>query len=82
LTKQIILYGHNDCIFCVRAKRWLEENGFEYINKDVINEEVRTEFEIYNAVGIPLFIIKDNGKQTEEKVVGFKESKLRAILNK
>ncbi len=38
--------------------------------------------EIYNAVGIPLFIIKDNGKQTEEKVVGFKESKLRAILNK
>ncbi|ASI76636.1 glutaredoxin family protein [Bacillus cereus group sp. Bc002] len=82
MTKQIILYGHNGCVFCVRAKRWLEENGFEYINKDVTNEEVRTEFEIYNAVGIPLFIIKDNGKQTEEKVVGFKESKLRAILNK
>ncbi|HFK1730739.1 hypothetical protein OCD85_06480 [Bacillus pacificus] len=37
MTKQIILYGHNGCVFCVRAKRWLEENGFEYINKDVTN---------------------------------------------
>ncbi|MBC6975082.1 MULTISPECIES: glutaredoxin family protein [Bacillus] len=82
MTKQIILYGHDGCIFCVRAKRWLEENNFEYINKDVTNEEIRKEFEMHNAGGIPLFIIKDNGKQTEEKVIGFKESKIAAVLNK
>ncbi|WIY58993.1 glutaredoxin family protein [Bacillus arachidis] len=82
MNKQITLYGHNGCSFCVKAKKWFEENRIDYINKDVTDEQARKEFEAYNADGIPLFIIKDNDKETEEKIIGFTTAKLVEALSR
>ncbi|MCU5376716.1 glutaredoxin family protein [Bacillus cereus] len=82
MEKNIILFGHDGCGFCVKAKKWLDDNKIKYVNKDVTDEQIRKEFETYKADGIPLFIIKDNEKQTEEKIVGFTIEKMVAVLNK
>ncbi|MEK7019329.1 glutaredoxin family protein [Bacillus sp. FSL R9-9410] len=82
MNKQITLYGHDGCSFCMKAKKWFKEHRIEYINKNIMEDKVREEFEAYNADGIPLFIIKDIEKQTEEKIIGFTDTKLISALSR
>ncbi|BCB36020.1 NrdH-redoxin [Bacillus cereus] len=63
-------------------KIWLEKNGIKYAMKDVNQNDVKIEFQTYNAQGIPLIIIKDLETRTEQKIVGFNEERLKNAIIK
>ena len=48
----------------------------------VPENDVKIEFQTYNAQGIPLIIIKDLETRTEQKIVGFNEERLKNAIIK
>ncbi|WP_272880911.1 glutaredoxin family protein [Bacillus cereus] len=76
------VYGSDNCQFCIMLKIWLEKNGIKYAMKDVNQNDVKIEFQTYNAQGIPLIIIKDLETRTEQKIVGFNEERLKNAIIK
>ena len=50
------------------AKNLVRKNGIKYAMKDVNQNDVKIEFQTYNAQGIPLIIIKDLETRTEQKL--------------
>ncbi|AAT59215.1 MULTISPECIES: glutaredoxin family protein [Bacillus] len=82
MKKIITVYGSDNCQFCIMLKIWLEKNGIKYAMKDVNQNDVKIEFQTYNAQGIPLIIIKDLETRTEQKIVGFNEERLKNAIIK
>ncbi|MED1436167.1 hypothetical protein S3E15_03899 [Bacillus mycoides] len=69
--KEIILYGHDRCPYCVNAKDWLGKNSIPFLMKDITIKENADEYAQYNEQGVPLLVVKDLENQTEEKLLGF-----------
>ncbi|MDF2083919.1 glutaredoxin family protein [Bacillus pseudomycoides] len=82
MKKTVTVYGSDNCHFCIMLKNWLEKKHIKYTMKDVNQNDVKTEFQTYNAQGIPLIIIKDFETKTEQKIVGFNEEKLEKTFIK
>ncbi|MDV6036081.1 glutaredoxin family protein [Bacillus sp. SM-B1] len=82
MKKIITVYGSDNCYFCIMLKIWLEKKGVKYTMKDVNQNDVKIEFQTYNAQGIPLIIIKDLETRTEQKIVGFNEERLKNAIIK
>lgn len=40
----ITVYSKNNCVYCNRAKTWLEKNGFEYRTVDITVETQARDF--------------------------------------
>lgn len=76
---EIKLYGAEWCIFCVRAKHFLEENkiNFEYIDVQNDTKSAKYILEKTKQTGIPVFEIT-NGKI--EFIIGFDEEAIRKRL--
>jgi len=80
--KEIILFGNDDCIYCVKTKEWLTKNKVVYVNKDVSIKENIEEFEKFNAAGIPLLVVIDKESNQKTLINGYLPSKLEnEILN-
>lgn len=75
MDKEITLYGSDSCIYCSRAKEWLEKHQLEFIYKDISDETNMKEFDGYNLFGVPLAVIEN--KETNEVTMlnGFSPNK-------
>lgn len=82
MKKEVILYKNDRCIYCTQAKKWLEKNNIEFTEKDINTKEAREEYETYKVEGIPLLIVKDHEKQTENKLLGFRADSYKEALLK
>ncbi|MFD4854445.1 glutaredoxin domain-containing protein [Bacillus mycoides] len=69
--KEIILYGHDRCPYCVNAKDWLGKNSIPFMMKDTTIKENYDEYVEYKEQGVPLLIVKDLENNTEAKILGF-----------
>lgn len=71
MEKEITLYGSNSCIYCSRAKEWLEKHKLKFIYKDIADETNRKEFEGYNIFGVPLAVVVNKETNDKTTVNGF-----------
>ncbi len=77
MTSDIEVFTTPSCPYCVKLKRWLDEEGYEYREYDVSeNREKAVEMiQMTGQRGVPQTII--NGKKT---VLGFQPEKIEEIL--
>jgi len=80
INMKIKLYGAEWCVFCVKAKDFLEKNNidFEYINVQDNHEAGKYVLEKTKQTGIPVIEIIDDKKK--EFIIGFDEEALRKRL--
>ncbi len=73
---QIIIYSTPSCPYCHLAKKFLEEEGFKYIEYNVADDEEKREemFKKSKQMGVP--VIDING----EIVIGFDKPRLMELL--
>ncbi len=73
---KIIIYSTPDCHFCLSVKKFIEEKGFEYEernvyeNADYVDEMIKKS----NQMGVPVIDIDG------EIIVGFNRPRLEEIL--
>lgn len=73
----VTIYTSNTCPYCISAKKYLEEKGIEYTEKNVqTDREARKELMDMGHMGVPVLII--NG----EEVVGFDKERIDSLLAK
>ncbi|MCC2248967.1 glutaredoxin family protein [Virgibacillus sp. AGTR] len=80
MNYSITICSSDSCRFCIKLKKWLDESGISYINKDVNDKDVLEEFNNYNVNAIPFTIIFDENSRKEEKITGFNPEKIMNIL--
>ena len=59
-TKQVVLYTkEHDCAPCLEAKRFLSENGIEYVEKDVENnrDHLMELVKQYRIMTVPVLVV-------------------------
>jgi len=72
---KVTIYTTPSCMFCNAAKKYFEENGIDYTEKDLsLDQEARKEI-MYKGFRSAPIISVDN-----EFVVGFDEEKLAELL--
>lgn len=73
--KNIVVYSSDTCPYCVAAKNFLTENGFEYEERNINqNEQFRNELVEKGYRGVPVIIVDD------EEIAGFDQRKLQELL--
>lgn len=74
---EIIVYSSNTCPYCTLAKKYLDEKGIVYIEKNVqTDKEARQELMSMGHMGVPVLVIDG------EEIVGFDKDRLESILDK
>jgi glutaredoxin len=81
MTKELVVYSSNHCVFCTKLKNWLTENKIPYTIKDMDIPEIQEEFRKFNVPGIPFSLIKDKDTGETLKIVGFRPEKFKQIFN-
>ncbi|ESU31640.1 hypothetical protein G3A_15580 [Bacillus sp. 17376] len=73
----IIVYTQNDCPPCQIIKMFLNEFGFSYTEKNIIDDEnsMKELTEIYNSFSTPTIVIG------EEVITGFDLERLKKVLD-
>ena len=75
--KDIIVYSSNTCPYCTLAKKYLEEKGVAYVEKNVqTDKDARAELMSMGHMGVPVLVIDG------EQIVGFDKDRLETILDK
>ena len=74
---KVVVYSTNSCPYCVMVKEWLDEQGIEFIEKNVQEDPAVAEemVEKSGQMGVPVTDIDG------QIVVGFNVSKLKKLLN-
>lgn len=74
----VTIYSTPTCPFCKKAKAYLDEQGIEYTDIDVMHDQdaARAMVEKTGQMGVP--VIDVDG----EFVIGFDQKKLEALLSK
>lgn len=77
MNKTVSIYSTPTCHFCLMAKDFLKENGFEYTEFNVAQDLERRQEMIQKSgqMGVPVIIIG------EEMIVGFDKERIAAILS-
>lgn len=71
----VIVYTSNTCPHCVSAKKYLDEKGINYVEKNVQTDvNARKELMSKGYMGVPVIIV--NG----EEIVGFDRQRLEDLL--
>ena len=71
------VYSSNTCPHCVTAKKYLDEKGVEYEERNVQTDpEARKELMAMGHMGVPVIIIG------EDEIVGFDQGKIDELLSK
>jgi glutaredoxin-like YruB-family protein len=74
--KDVMIYSTPTCPYCIKAKRFLEEAGVEYEEKDVSSDEGAADEAIKKSgqMGVPVLDIEG------EIIVGFDKGAISAAL--
>lgn len=75
LMKNITVFTSKTCQYCPRAKSYLTEKGYPFIEKDISDPSVRQELMKMGARGVPTFLIGD------DMVVGFDPDKIEQLID-
>jgi glutaredoxin len=79
-ASDVVIYTQPDCAYCGMAKRWLDENGFAYIECDIHSDAgCAAEYKRYLAIGTPYVVVKRHGKERHLRS-GFTSSAFLAAL--
>ena len=73
--KNITVFTSKTCPHCPRAKSYLREKGYPFIEKDIADQLVRSELMRMGIRGVPAFLIG------EDIVVGFDPSKIEELVD-
>jgi glutaredoxin len=74
--KEIVMFTSSTCPHCKTAKRYLDEMGFKYIEKNVgLDKNAQQEMISRKLMGVPSFIIGN------ETIVGLDKNKIEALLD-
>ena len=75
MSKKVVIYTSNTWPHCKTAKEFLEEQGFEYEEKNVSTDiEARSELMEMGFMGVPIILVDG------ETVEGFNKRKLEKLL--
>ena len=76
MNKTISIYSTPTCHFCLMAKDFLKENGFDYNEFNVAQDQERRQEMIQKSgqMGVPVITIG------EEVIVGFDKEKMASAL--
>ncbi len=74
--KKVIVYSTPTCPFCIRAKKFLDDNNVEYENADVSLDQAKVEEMMRKSgqMGVPVLDIEG------EIVVGFDQDRIQELL--
>ncbi len=73
--KNVVVYTSNTCGYCHEAKKYLDENNVEYIEKNVSTDmEARKELMDQGFMGVPVILVDD------EVIQGFDKKRLEILL--
>lgn len=66
------IYTTNTCTYCVMAKNFMKDQGIEYTEYNISNDDERRTIAIekYHAQGVPLIVVNDT------PVYGFKPDEI------
>jgi glutaredoxin len=79
IMRKVIIYTQETCPPCHAEKLWFKENGIEFEERDIRNnDEYLQEIIALGAAATPATVIKDG--DSEEVVLGFDQSRLAEIL--
>jgi len=82
MGKEVILFGNDSCIYCEKARSWLEDKRINYKMKDVSVAANMDEIKRYDVMGIPLVIVIDKKTNQEKPIKGFQPNEFnKALLN-
>jgi glutaredoxin len=77
--KKVIIYTQPTCPPCHAEKLWLKENGIEFEDRDIRqNDQYLQELIGLGASATPATVIKD--ETSEQVVMGFDQEKLAELL--
>ena len=76
----ITVFEKNNCIQCVRTKKWLTENSIPFKTFNVETDEEALQYVLnlgYKAA--PVIVVTDNDEETAEHWSGFDLDKLQSL---
>lgn len=75
MSKNVVVYSSDSCIYCKDAKNYLQSLGVEYTEKNVSKDmTARKELMSKGFMGVPVIIIDD------ETIQGFDKARLDQLL--
>jgi glutaredoxin len=77
--KKVIIYSQDTCPPCHAEKLWLKENGIEFEERDIRqNDQYLHELIGLGAAATPATVIKDEDR--EDVILGFDQTQLAELL--
>ena len=78
--KTVTIYTTPTCGFCAMTKRFFNEHGVAYTEKDVSRDAAAAQEMIDRSgqMGVPVTIVSDGEK--EELIVGFDRARLASVI--
>ncbi|WZL72445.1 glutaredoxin family protein [Clostridiaceae bacterium 35-E11] len=75
MSKNVVVYSSDSCIYCKDAKNYLQSLGVEYTEKNVSKDmTARKELMAKGFMGVPVILIDD------ETIQGFDKGRLDELL--
>lgn len=77
----VTVYVKNNCIQCVRTKKWLTENSIPFQTVNVEDDEQALQYMLnlgYKAA--PVIIVTDDDEETADHWSGFNPEKLQQLI--
>ncbi len=74
--KTVVIYSTPTCHFCQQAKEFFTENGVEYTEHNVAEDQEKAQEMVTRSgqMGVPVIFIGD------DMVIGFDEGRIRSLL--
>ncbi|MCM8767937.1 MAG: glutaredoxin family protein [Candidatus Omnitrophica bacterium] len=76
---KFLIFGHEKCMPCKKARKWFEENGINYRYIDVTEDENRDLVQFFMVTNVPVIVINKNGLYST--YYGWSEEIKKKILN-
>ncbi|MGE1115669.1 glutaredoxin family protein [Priestia megaterium] len=80
MVKEIKLYSNDNCGYCVKLKKWLDERNIVYQNFNTSDPEVSKELINQKIQGIPYMIVTNSETEKKTRILGFDPKKLKHIF--
>ncbi len=75
MDKKIVVYTSETCVYCHKAKDYLNDKGIEYVEKNISKDvSARKELMAQGFMGVPIIMVDD------EVIQGFDKSRLDELL--
>jgi glutaredoxin 3 len=75
MSKKVVVYSSNTCVYCHQAKEYLDSKGVKYTEKNVSKDiAARKELMSKGFMGVPVIMVDD------EIVQGFDKGRLDQLL--